>query len=489
MTTASGKKAVQVVSKTKGILTVHKHIGSFATEEEKKTLCLRAWEYIEAKTRQMPLVFSPSLDLNQVVITQSRPLLTYELLKTVYRRVGFDRYPDQLIRDLVIARIYRPASKLETAEILTEAFNRRYCLKTVYRHLKTAIEKNLKAVFQQALIRTARNDLGDSLTLLFYDVTTLAFDSQAKAGLKDFGFSKDHRHHDTQVIVGLVVNNLGFPLYFDVFAGNTFEGHTFIRVVDNIRRELAADQLIIVADAAMISKDNMDSLEQNKIGFIVGARLGNLPKKLKDAVASALPRDDGAAREHAYGKYRLICGFSSSRAAKDRSDRNRQMERAKAILKKPASLLRRYRFIQKIKGGYRINQALFDQAKLWEGIKGYVTNTELKPNLVINRYHDLWRIERDFRITKSDLEARPVFHRLDKTITAHLIIVFAGLAVCRYIEIKSGLTIKQVLKLTSKVLTHWVLNPQTGEQKLIPTTITDEKIRSKIQNLKTALGY
>lgn len=489
--TASGKTAVQVVSKTRGVLTVHKHIGSFATAEEKQTLQLKARQYIEDQTRQAPLFppASPALDLGQLVITQSRPLLTYNLLKHVYRRLGFDRYPDPLIRDLVIARIYRPASKRETREILTEDFNRRYCLKTIYRHLKAALQKDLKASFQQALIQTAKTDLGDSLRLLFYDVTTLAFDSQAKAGLKDFGFSKDHRHHDTQVVVGLVVNHLGFPLYFDVFPGSTFEGHTFIRVVKEICRCLNTDQLVIVADAAMISQDNMTALDQAGIGFIVGARPGNLPKNLKTAIAAALSGKDGSTGVYGYKQYRLICSYSASRAAKDRSDRNRQLAKARTILKNPAKLIQRCRFIQKTGGKYRLNQTLFDRVKLLEGIKGYVTNTELAPVTVIDRYHDLWRIEKDFRVTKSDLEARPIFHRLDETITAHLVIVFAALAVCRYIEIKSGLSINQVLKLTNKILTHSVLNPQTGQQQLIITTITNEKLQQKIQSLKTSLGY
>lgn len=488
--TASGKSAVQVVSKIRGELTVHKHIGSFADEAGKKALCLLAREYIETQTRQISL-FTPvpeNTDLNQIVITQSRPLFTYELLRRVYRRIGFNRYPDTLIRDLVVARIYRPASKLETREILTEAFGRRYCLKTIYRHLKTAIGRNLKSVFQQALLETAANDLHTGLQLLFYDVTTLAFDSQAKTGLKDFGFSKDHRHHDTQIVVGLVVDRLGFPLCFDVFSGSTFEGHTFIPVVKNICRYLKTDQLIIIADAAMISQENMAALDRAGIGFIVGARLKNLPQSLKDTIASALSGRDGTARVYPYYRYRLVCGYSAARAAKEQSDNKRQWQQAQNILKNPSVLTRRYRFIQKIKGQYRLNRVLFNRVKLLEGIKGYVTNTKLAPGTVIDRYHDLWRIERDFRVTKSDLEARPIFHRLDETITAHLVIVFAALAVCRYLEIKTGMTIKQILKLTNRLLTHSVLNRQTGQRKLITTTITDERLKEKICRLKTALG-
>jgi len=123
-----------------------------------------------------------------------------------------------------------------------------------------------------------------------------------------------------------------------------------------------------------------------------------------------------------------------------------------------------------------------------EGIKGYLTNTNLDENTVIDRYHDLWRIEKAFRITKTDLEARPVFLRLDETITCHLIIVFAGLAICRYLEIKTGMSIQKVLKIAQKVLTHQVINSQTKEKALIETTILNEELKKKIEFLNS-LGH
>lgn len=150
--------------------------------------------------------------------------------------------------------------------------------------------------------------------------------------------------------------------------------------------------------------------------------------------------------------------------------------------------MRRYRFIRTTNQTISLNVDLITRAERLEGIKGYLTNTLLPEATIIDRYHDLWRIERAFRLTKSDLEARPIFHRLDETIEAHLVIVFAGLAICAYIEINTGMSIPKVLKLAEKVLTHKVTNIKTGESAYVETTIEDPKVKEKIELLKS-LGH
>jgi len=218
--TASGKKAIQVISKHYGKVTVHKHIGTYSTPEQKILLLEKAQKFITETTGQTSLLdllstFRPF----DVAVSENRSLFVYDLLSRVYDRLGLLSYPDVVIKDLIIARLYQPASKLETIEILTDSFGKDYALKTVYRHLKKGIEKGLKESFQKALIDFTKKDLGNSLRLIFYDVTTLYFESNLKTNLKDFGFSKDHRPQDTQVVIGLVVNTFGFPLYFDIFSG------------------------------------------------------------------------------------------------------------------------------------------------------------------------------------------------------------------------------------------------------------------------------
>lgn len=262
--TSSGSHAVQVVSKRLGKLTVHKHIGSYKSEEERQNLLLKAAAFIEIHQPQQSLFGENRsvVSLPAIQITKSQPLFLYRLLSGVYDKLGFDSLTDGVVKDLIIARVYRPVSKRETVEILEDFFDKDYSLKTIYRHLKKAIKQGLKDQLQTALVNFAQKELHDSLRLIFYDVTTLAFDSQARVGLKDFGFSKDHRFQDVQVVVGLVVNHDGFPLYFDVFNGKTFEGKTFISVVLKIKELLKNPNLIVIADAAMISKINVSELAQ-----------------------------------------------------------------------------------------------------------------------------------------------------------------------------------------------------------------------------------
>lgn len=487
--TFSGKHTVQAVSKRLGKLTIHKHFGTFTTDEQKQHLLKEAKTYIKSKTGQQELFDPPSyLQLKNVVITQSQPLFLYRILCGVYEKLGFNICADPLVRDLIAARIYMPSSKRETREILQDLFGVRYSLITIYRHLKKAVDNGLKEKFQTALIAFAQEELHDYLRLVFYDVTTLAFDSQVKAGLKDFGFSKDHRFHDVQIVVGLVVNRQGFPFYFDVFNGKTFEGKTFLSVVENIRNLLKNPDLIIIADAAMVSRINIEELDKRNIGFIVGARLGNIPVGLQDQISKEVLGQDLKTTTVTYLNHRLICQYLIKRAAKDRSDRKKQIDKANKVIASPSQIHRRFRYVETVSGKYSINNKLISKAQKLEGIKGYLTNTNLDEHAVIERYHDLWRIEKAFRITKSDLEARPIFLRLDKTIICHLTIVFAGLAICRFLEIKTNLSIQKILKIAEKVLTHKAINTQTGENGLIETTITNKELKEKI-DLLNSLGH
>lgn len=487
--TASGKKAIQVVSKHHGRLTVHKHIGTFSNSEEKLQLLRKAQSFIAETTGQISMLdvlstFRPS----DIAVSENRPLFVFRLLSTVYDRLGLGIYPDSLIKDLIIARIYSPASKREIQDILSDSFGRDYALKTVYRHLKKAMANGVKMSFQKALISFAKDDLGDSLRLVFYDVTTLYFESNIKTSLKEFGFSKDHRSTDTQVVVGLVVGKDGFPLYYDIFQGNTFEGHTFIPVIKNIQQLLGTKELIVIADAAMISQDNIDKLNQEKIGFVVGARVANLPTHLIDSISSKLSGINDKIITETYRNQKLVCQYSTKRAVKDKSDRLKQIAKAGVAITNPSRITNRFRFVKVDGGNLSLNRELMTKAEKLEGIKGYLTNTKLPEQTIIDRYHDLWRIEKSFRITKSDLEARPIFHRLDETIKAHLMIVFAGLAISKYLEIKTNMSIHKILKLAGKVLTHKVTNTKTGEVAYVETTIEDPTLKEKIELLKS-LGH
>ena len=232
----------------------------------------------------------------------------------------------------------------------------------------------------------------------------------------------------------------------------------------------------------------IEELDKRNIGFIVGARLNNLPVKLQGQISESILGQDLKTTTVNYLNHRLICQYLSKRAAKDRSNREKQIAKAEGVISSPSQIARRFRFVQTVNGKYAVNKTLIEKAKRLEGIKGYLTNTNLDGSTVIDRYHDLWKIEKAFRLTKTDLEARPVFLRLDETITCHLIIVFAGLAICRYLEIKISMSIQKILKIAQKVLTHKAFNSQTGEKALIETTILDKELKQKL-DLLNSLGH
>lgn len=477
ITTGSGKRAVQVVTKVGQKLIIHKHLGSYKTDSEKEKLVTLAEEFIQKQTNQtslfsdVPAVWS----LDEVEIIGSRPLYLHQLLTQVYDHLGF--VGDSLIRDLVITRVYQPTSKRETSEILADIFDRHYSLRTIYRHLKVAISKGLKEQYQQALIKYARDELHDSLRLVFYDVTTLAFASQVKTDLKNFGYSKDHRNQDTQVVVGLVVSQQGFPPYFDIFSGNTFEGNTFVQVVKGIQKLLNCPDLVVIADAGMLSLKNMNELDGENISFVVGARISSLPADQVVKLANLLNKHDGANTEVSHKKYRLLIDYSDKRAIKNLHDLNKQWERAEKAMTKPEAITRRFRFLKgSSRTSYSLNTKLKEKAELTAGIKGYLTNTRLDITTIITKYHDLWKVEKAFRITKSDLEARPIFLHLDETIKAHLTIVFAGLAIAKLLEIQTGFSIHQILKVTSRIFTHTIRNTKTGQITTMKTKLPDKAV-------------
>jgi len=487
--TASGKRAVQIVSKRDGKLTVHKHIGSFDSPEQRAELYRQAKSYIQNSSGQTDIFeLLNTIRPSDIKITDSKPLFTYQLLSRIYDKIGFNDYEDPVVKDLVIARICYPASKLETQEILAELFGKEYGINTLYRHLKKGLTLGVKETFQRALVNCAKNDLQDTLKLVFYDVTTLYFESSLKTGLKDFGFSKDHRAQDTQVVLGLVVTKQGFPLYFDIFNGKTFEGHTFIPVIEKIIHLLGKPNLVVIADAAMISQANISQLQEKKIGFIVGARIANLPIPTINTISDQILGHEGRTCCINYRGQKLICEYSAKRATKDKFDRSKQIQKAQQVLESPNTVARRFRFVKTAEKNYLLNTALIAKAEKLEGIKGYLTNTNLPDYTVIERYRELWKIEHSFRVAKSDLKARPIFHRLDEAIKAHLVVVFAGLAISKYIELKSGLSIKRALKLSRKLLTHKVINSKTGEFNFIETSIEDPIVLVQI-NLLKSLGH
>lgn len=271
--------------------------------------------------------------------------------------------------------------------------------------------------------------------LLFYDVTMLYFKAFEQDELRRNGFSKDNKSQQPQILVALMVTKEGFPIAYEVFSGNTFEGHTIIPVIKRFIKKNEVQNFIVVADAAMISDENKAALIENNINYIVGARLGNVSRELIEAIDQSMVREDGNCIRIKTDKGYLICAYSSVRYRKDKHEMEKQIEKAKYIVSNP-SKNRRLKFTKSRDAKLQLNQKLIDSTQKMLGIKGYYTNLEEKEadnKTIIERYHELYKIEQAFRIAKSDLQTRPIFHFKDKPIRLHLLVCFMALITSKHI--------------------------------------------------------
>lgn len=365
----------------------------------------------------------------------------FEYLDRVYQKIGFHRMANDILKYFAIIRVLEPASKVRSIMLLNKYFDIDYKKTTVFRELLKLVD--LKEEVSRIAIKYAKDNLHFDFSLVFYDVTTLYFETHTSDDFRISGFSKDNKINQPQILIGLVINDLGFPIYYDIFKGNTFEGKTIIPIILAIKEKYRIDKFTVVADAGMLSETNLIELENNGIDYVVGARIGNLSFNEAQGIAQELNQTDGRIIRWD----NLLYEYLANRAKKDKADNDKQIEKAEYYSHNPSKVMKRSKFLSNInKKAFRINQALIEKHRLLEGIKGYKTNiNNLSNELLIDRYKDLWKIEQSFRMAKSDLEARPIYHRKRSSIEYHILIVFVALCMARVIEMEKGESIKKVM--------------------------------------------
>lgn len=479
--TASGATAIQVVRYDNRKLIVVVHIGSAHTEEEIQELKKSARKWIEKISKQQSLLpDTKNQSSNLVSLEKCRYLgfrysFLYEIMTQVFIRFKFSALKNDLLNDMVLVRILEPSSKLHSLELLEEFFGIKHLRKHFYEEVpRIAV---LKDEVEKKVLALAKKEFLFDLSLVFYDVTTLYFESFESDGLRKPGFSKDNKTNQPQILIGLVVSADGFPIAYEIFPGNKFEGHTLIPTILNFKKKHSICTLTIIADAAMISFENIKALKDNGLKYIVGARIGNLPLALIETISNELGLEDGSTIRIETGHGIMICNFSAKRYRKDKHEMEKQLEKAGNSLKNPSRVLKRSKFL-KVKDGtsYELNNGLIEKTKLLLGIKGYYTNleNEIDDNTIISHYHNLWHIEQAFRIAKSDLKIRPIYHLKKQTIETHIMICFMALAIAKYMEIKTGKSIKSIIRLFKSVTDARILNTLTNEEIILRSEISKE---------------
>ena len=442
----------QIGRKRAGRFQLIKHVGCAPISSEHLIEALQ----LKSQAELTKLLFDKQLSLfPQFKTIPSAKLLEWkitgfhQIFGQVYDTIGF---PCNLLRDLVVGRIVYPKSKLATINYLARYLGINLSKDKVYRFLDTLKKNELTRI---AFSFVAQKNNG--VCLVFYDVTTLHFATDKEDELRRKGYSKIHRHDLPQILIGLFVDKEGFPFDFDFFRGNTFEGHTFKQVVNNLTEKYSFEKLTVVADAAMLSYDNLCFLKERGINYIVGARLKNLPKSLIGKI-TAHDYSDKLIYETLLKEKRLIVDFTTLRARRDKLRREKQVKKLQLALSSGKQMIRKSKYLlMEQKGkviGIDYEQVKNDQR--FDGLKGYFTNadSDLLPAEVIEQYHNLWRIEKAFRISKSELKERPVYHWQAKRIHAHLLICFVSLLVMRETERvlkQRGYTIEHAIQILGKV--------------------------------------
>lgn len=492
----NGKTYIQVIDKSSGKYKVLKSIGSSKDLEQTEDLIKKANDWIAAYTGKLEFDFAQQGELIETVFNSidSHKLVGLELLLgRLFDEIGFNRIADDIFKKLVIYRIAFPKSKLKTTQYLFRYQQIDWNEDRLYRYLDKLHFTQKEKVQQISYEHTLKIFKG-AINIIFYDVTTLYFEIDQEDELRKTGFSKEGKHQNPQIVLGLLVSKNGYPLAYDIFEGNKFEGHTMLPVIDLFKKKYRLEKLIVIADSGLLSDDNIQQLQSKQYEFILGARIKNEKAAIKQKILE-LQLKNGESTCIQKGDLKLIITYSDRRARKDAVNREKGIRRlekqiGRGKLTKSAINKRGYNKFLKLEGemAVRIDKSKIEQDRKWDGLKGYITNTTLSNNVAIESYNHLWQIEKAFRITKTDLKVRPIYHRLPRRIEAHICISFAAYKVYKELERQlqeknSKLTPTQAIEIAENIFEIQMESPFTKTRvKKILLLTEEQKLLAKTFN-------
>ena len=477
----SGTISVVVVSKSHGKFTEVKKFGVAKSEAEADKLFQEAQLWLRTHDGQQELDFDDrrgkELEETARVVENMDSVLingTQLLLNQVYDSIGFNRIPDEILRHLVIARVSQPKSKLATVDYLKSYYDEDVDLNNIYRYMDKLYNTQMEQA-QQISVEHTRKIFGGKIGLMFYDVTTLYFETSQTDVLREPGFSKDGKTAESQVVLGLLVSEGGYPLSYSLFNGSQYEGFTMIPMIDDFKQRFTlGDDFVVVADSGLMNRNNVTLLQQAGYKYILGARIKNESIDVKQWILSLDKKDNVCNEIKRQNGERLIVSYSEKRAKKDAYNRDRGIARLRKAyqsghITKQQVNRRGYNKFLEISRDIDVSisdEKIAEDCK-WDGLKGYITNTDIDAEQVIAQYHGLWVVERAFRISKGTLEMRPMFHFTERRIEAHICICFIAYKVYKELERliafnNIGMSVDHVLDVAKIITTIKIRMPEMG---------------------------
>lgn len=472
----NGKKSIQIVESyrraDKVSQKILRHVGQAVTDREVEEMTRLAQSIInEMETEKQPCL--PFLDPIKILKGNRQKKETSDTVKIstlreeqriidgigdvfgkLYRDLKLDRLIsgthkdgqwNNILESCVLARIANPVSKRRSASLLEADYGIKIPLEKIYRVMDHVADR--ESDIKQRIAQTTLSLFQEQVDVLFFDVTTLYFESIETDELRAFGFSKDCKFKEVQVVLALVTTTKGLPITYKLFPGNTYEGGTLVEVVKDLQTQYAINNILLVADRAMFNEENLSQMERLGIQYIVAAKLKALPKSLKSEILHSEYNDQSTVigdelhwlKEFEYKSRRLVVGNSSKRAEKDAADRQRLVDRLMKKVKgdkiKVKDLIPNYgskKYISIENGSASINQKKIEADAEWDGLHGVITNaTDKTPSELLSRYRELWQIEEAFRISKHDLRMRPIYHWTENRIKAHIAICFLAFTLAK----------------------------------------------------------
>jgi len=478
----SGSISIQILIKENGRNRLIKSIGCSTEPKELAILNERAKQELERLRGQSNLfIFEKDIHIESFISelsnAQIRTIGPELVFGKIYNHIGYNKINSDLFRHLVIARLAFPLSKLKTIEYLYRYQGIIFDLDTVYRFMDK-LNTELKDQVEQISFKHTLKVLNGNLTIMFYDMTTLYFEASDEDDLRKIGFSKDGKHSNPQIYLGLLVGLGGYAIGYDIFEGNIYEGHTLVPTIEKISKKFNLSKPIIVADAGLLNNDNIKALESQEYEYILGARIKNESIENKEKMLSASFEDKSYIVIES-GNAKLIVQYSSKRAKKDEHNRKRGLKNLEKKIKsgkltKQNINNRGYNKYLKMEGEIiiSIDEEKFKADQKWDGLKGYVTNCNHAPSIIIENYKNLWHIEKAFRMSKTDLRIRPIYHRLRKRIEAHICLSFVAYSIYKELERvlkeeKYRLSVEKASEITHNMYQMEITLPESRHSKKI----------------------